>query len=116
MHGDERGLGRQHHARFLKASTIEPRLRLISRCEVFTGLYAWKSRSQSPGVQDQGEASITDLPPIVVSDFFGVPPQHRLQLGSVRPEQLGGIPRSRDDLKSGRNGELQLTRTFGRSV
>lgn len=74
MHGDERGLGRQHHARFLKASTIEPRLRLISRCEVFTGLYAWKSRSQSPGVQDQGEASITDLPPIVVSDFFGVHP------------------------------------------
>ncbi|WP_344384727.1 hypothetical protein [Streptomyces thermolineatus] len=30
-----------------------------------------------------------DLPPIVVSDLFGIPPQHRLRLGSVRPKQLG---------------------------
>jgi hypothetical protein len=30
---------RRQHARFLKASTIEPRLLLINRFEVFTGLY-----------------------------------------------------------------------------
>ncbi|ALV48114.1 integrase [Streptomyces sp. 4F] len=36
------GWARQQHARFLKASTIEPRLRLINRFEVFTGLYPWQ--------------------------------------------------------------------------
>lgn len=49
------GWARQQHARFLKASTIEPRLRLINRFEVFTGLYPWL---WSPA---DGEAFITHL-------------------------------------------------------
>ncbi|MFG3006940.1 hypothetical protein [Streptomyces calvus] len=49
------GWARQQQARFLKASTIEPRLRLINRFEVFTGLYPWQ---WTPA---DGEAFITHL-------------------------------------------------------
>lgn len=36
------GWARQQSARFLQASTIQPRLRLIQRFEDFTGLYPWQ--------------------------------------------------------------------------
>ncbi|MFM9493697.1 tyrosine-type recombinase/integrase [Streptomyces galilaeus] len=36
------GWARQQSARFLQASTIQPRLRLIQRFEEFTGLYPWQ--------------------------------------------------------------------------
>jgi integrase/recombinase XerC len=36
------GWARQQSARFLEARTIEPRLRLIRRLEVFTGQYPWQ--------------------------------------------------------------------------
>jgi len=36
------GWARQQSARFLKASTIDPRLRLIERLEEFTGQYPWQ--------------------------------------------------------------------------
>jgi integrase len=46
---------RQQSARFLKASTITPRLRLIRRMERFTGLYPWQ---WAPA---DGEAFIDDM-------------------------------------------------------
>ncbi len=36
------GWARQQSARFLQASTIQPRLRLLQRFEEFTGLYPWQ--------------------------------------------------------------------------
>ncbi|WP_436961268.1 tyrosine-type recombinase/integrase [Streptomyces sp. SudanB182_2057] len=36
------GWARQQSARFLKAKTIDPRLRLVERLEEFTGLYPWQ--------------------------------------------------------------------------
>ncbi|SRR5712691_7198711 len=36
------GWARQQSARFLKAATIDPRLRLIGRFEEFTGQYPWR--------------------------------------------------------------------------
>ncbi len=36
------GWARQQSARFLRSTTIDPRLRLIERLEEFTGLYAWQ--------------------------------------------------------------------------
>lgn len=36
------GWARQQFARFLQASTIQPRLRLLQRFEEFTGLYPWQ--------------------------------------------------------------------------
>jgi hypothetical protein len=37
--GMKDGWARQQAARFLKAKTIDPRLRLVQRLEEFTGLY-----------------------------------------------------------------------------
>lgn len=62
---DAGGWRRQQSARFLKASTITPRLRLVRRMERFTGLYPWQ---WSPA---DGEAFIDDMrggqSPIVAS-------------------------------------------------
>lgn len=59
------GWRRQQSARFLKASTIAPRLRLIRRMEEFTNLYPWQ---WTPA---EGEAFIDDMrgapSPIVAS-------------------------------------------------
>lgn len=41
------GWARQQHARFLKASTIEPRLRLINRFEVFRGCTRGNGRQRT---------------------------------------------------------------------
>ncbi|GGQ35982.1 hypothetical protein GCM10010266_69120 [Streptomyces griseomycini] len=49
------GWARQQSARFLQASTIQPRLRLIQRFEGFTGLYPWQ---RTPA---DGEAFIVHL-------------------------------------------------------
>nr|WP_024127027.1 tyrosine-type recombinase/integrase [Streptomyces sp. F8]AHE39748.1 Site-specific recombinase xerd [Streptomyces sp. F8] len=49
------GWARQQSARFLKSSTIVPRLRLIERLEEFTGQYPWQ---WTPA---EGEAFIADL-------------------------------------------------------
>lgn len=49
------GWRRQQSARFLKASTIAPRLRLIRRMEQFTSLYPWQ---WTPA---EGEAFIDDM-------------------------------------------------------
>jgi integrase len=49
------GWRRQQSARFLKASTITPRLRLVRRMERFTGLYPWQ---WAPA---DGEAFIDDM-------------------------------------------------------
>ena len=40
--GMKEGWARQQSARFLKAKTIAPRVRLIERLEEFTGLYPWQ--------------------------------------------------------------------------
>ncbi len=49
------GWARQQAARFLKSTTIDPRLRLIERMEEFTGLYPWQ---WTPA---EGEAFIAHL-------------------------------------------------------
>ncbi|MFJ2575103.1 tyrosine-type recombinase/integrase [Streptomyces halstedii] len=49
------GWARQQSARFLKSSTIDPRIRLLERFEEFTGLYPWQ---WSPA---DGEAFIAHL-------------------------------------------------------
>lgn len=49
------GWRRQQSARFLKAATIDARLRLIRRMETFTGLYPWQ---WTPA---EGEAFIDDM-------------------------------------------------------
>ncbi|MGC0328072.1 hypothetical protein RKD23_001062 [Streptomyces sp. SAI-170] len=49
------GWARQQAARFLKAKTIDPRLRLVQRLEEFTGLHPWQ---WTPA---EGEAFIAHL-------------------------------------------------------
>lgn len=49
------GWARQQAARFLKPTTIGPRLRLVERLEEFTGLYPWQ---WTPA---EGEAFIAQL-------------------------------------------------------